>query len=747
VDGFCAECEFPTDCDDGNACTEDACFEFSCQNTPINCNDSDDCTVDSCDQEAGCQYTPVNCDDGNDCTEDGCYYDGGCYHFNTPAGNACDDGDACTGGDTCNGDGGCDSGEPVICNDFNLCTSDSCDSVLGCQYPPVDCGDGDACTEDSCDEETGCQNQPITCNDFNLCTSDSCDSVLGCQYPPVDCGDGDACTEDSCDEETGCQNQPITCNDFNLCTSDSCDSVLGCQYPPVANGTPCADNTVCNGDETCQSGICTAGTPLTCEDANVCTSDSCDAVLGCQYPPVANGTPCADDTVCNGDETCQAGTCTAGTPLSCDDGLYCTGVETCDEEEGCLDGADPVQPGKVCREDPEVHDSSSERPGWPEGIEVGGRQQDRLAYLAAGEQGLRIYDVGNPANPSQVGSDWQADGVCPNDTFFDGIAIQGRTAYIAAGLCGLLIVDVSNPAAPGPIQRIETPGWTKDVKILTSAGGRMAYLADYFEGLRIVQVSDPSAPVELGSIGIGNAPNEVTGHPLSLHVEKNDGDILVYLVTNEGFFVINANFAGLPVVLGSLDTTPAGVSEDDLWQIPESGIPQDALVMGDRAYVPIRLGGLLVVDVSNPGNPVVIQEQETVAPGHQAFFKVAAGGANVYVTEGQCGLRVFGTTADGRLAEAFFETLENPIKLGNGVAACTQPPWSQDPWAWDVTEAQGLVYVTNGVLGPPHAGSLQTIDFRQPGSLRSGCGLGAELLLLIPVLAWCRRKRGLAWHR
>ena len=73
----------------------------------------------------------------------------------------------------------------------------------------------------------------------------------------------------------------------------------------MPNGTACADGDVCNGDETCQTGICTAGTALDCDDANVCTGDSCDPIAGCINAPVASGTPCLDSDVCNGDESCQ----------------------------------------------------------------------------------------------------------------------------------------------------------------------------------------------------------------------------------------------------------------------------------------------------------------------------------------------------------------------------------------------------------------------------------------------------------
>ena len=46
--------------------------------------------------------------------------------------------------------------------------------------------------------------------------------------------------------------------------------------------------------------MCTAGTPLNCNDGNVCTTDTCNPATGCTTTPVANGTSCADGNVCNG---------------------------------------------------------------------------------------------------------------------------------------------------------------------------------------------------------------------------------------------------------------------------------------------------------------------------------------------------------------------------------------------------------------------------------------------------------------
>jgi slime mold repeat-containing protein/copper-binding protein NosD len=83
------------------------------------------------------------------------------------------------------------------------------------------------------------------------------------------------------------------CDDGNPCTVESCNATTGtCSYTSLPDTTPCPDSTVCNGAETCVAGTCTAGTPLVCVDGNACTGNICDPVLGCQFPPLPDGTPC-----------------------------------------------------------------------------------------------------------------------------------------------------------------------------------------------------------------------------------------------------------------------------------------------------------------------------------------------------------------------------------------------------------------------------------------------------------------------
>ncbi len=92
----------------------------------------------------------------------------------------------------------------------------------------------------------------------------------------------------------------------------------------------CDDGAFCNGAETCNAGTCKAGTPPACDDG----------------------------LWCNGAETCNETTdsCDAGAPPVCDDGAFCNGTETCNETtDSCDSGADPCDPGtETCNEGADI---------------------------------------------------------------------------------------------------------------------------------------------------------------------------------------------------------------------------------------------------------------------------------------------------------------------------------------------------------------------------------------------------------
>ena len=63
--------------------------------------------------------------------------------------------------------------------------------------------------------------------------------------------------------------------------------------PQCISDASCGDGNICNGVETCQAGVCTAGTPLDCDDGDPCTMDSCAPASGCQHTMVADLGSCS----------------------------------------------------------------------------------------------------------------------------------------------------------------------------------------------------------------------------------------------------------------------------------------------------------------------------------------------------------------------------------------------------------------------------------------------------------------------
>ncbi|MEO2136771.1 MAG: hypothetical protein ABGY28_04855, partial [bacterium] len=358
------------DCDDGNLCTDDSCdVAAGCVNgdNVLACDDGNACTTaDTCAASSCLGGIAPDCDDANGCTDDFCNSIDGCINASNVA--LCDDSDACTTLDTCSG-GSCVGGVAPVCDDGFFCTGvESCDTALGCQDnadPNAD--DGVACTDDSCDEINDVIVNAVNdglCDDLQFCTGvETCDATLGCQDnadPLAD--DGVACTDDSCDEVhdviVNAVNDAL-CDDGLYCTGvETCDAAADCQD----NVDPLADDGVFCTDDSCDElndVIVNAVNDGNCDDGLYCTGvETCDAAADCQD----NADPVADDGVFCTDDSCDELNdviVNAVNDANCNDGLYCTGVETCDAAADCQDNADPVaDDGVACTDDScdEVHD-------------------------------------------------------------------------------------------------------------------------------------------------------------------------------------------------------------------------------------------------------------------------------------------------------------------------------------------------------------------------------------------------------
>ncbi|HYR96802.1 MAG TPA: hypothetical protein VEM57_08695 [Candidatus Binatus sp.] len=149
---------------------------------------------------------------------------------------------------------------------------------VDCQLPR--CGDETVDRGEECDRgQARCRGG--TNDGGGCCRASDC--------PGGECA-GDTCTANR-DDVAGCCGCDCTlapvacgsCDDLNPCTADVCDPRSGCTHAALADGTPCSDRDACNGEETCRSGRCTAGSAPGCDDGDLCTIDTCDRISGCRH--------------------------------------------------------------------------------------------------------------------------------------------------------------------------------------------------------------------------------------------------------------------------------------------------------------------------------------------------------------------------------------------------------------------------------------------------------------------------------
>lgn len=243
---------------------------------------------------------------------------------------------------TCTDDGDCPSGHCVD----GLC----CDTACGGGV--VDCM---ACSRAAGAAADGTCGPLVTgVAEATVCraATDACDVDDVCSTTSTSCGpDGLAAVGTPCRASIGACDAAEACDG----SSSACPADLS-----APDGTDCSDGVGCNGVEACLAGVCSAGTPLECDDGDACTSDRCeepgtcvsDAVLGCcsepaTCPGAACLSPTCEDMACG--TTPIPGCCTSD--VDCDDGNSCTD-DACDGSGTCTNS---LRLG-CCRSDGECGD-------------------------------------------------------------------------------------------------------------------------------------------------------------------------------------------------------------------------------------------------------------------------------------------------------------------------------------------------------------------------------------------------------
>jgi hypothetical protein len=199
------------------------------------------------------------------------------------------------------------------------------------------CNDGNVCTTDAC-VGGACVNSNNTspCDDGQYCTVTDVCSGGACVGSGARCSVGLFCSEptDSCVQ---CL-QDSHCNDGNACTTDTCSAGV-CTF--TNNTEPCDDGFFCTPTDMCLGGSC-LGSGQRCP-GQFC-NETTDACVQC-----LNAGHCGDGNVCTND-SCVAGVCQYTNTLgSCNDGQFCTAVDSC-SGGACVGSGGPCSGGLFCSE-------------------------------------------------------------------------------------------------------------------------------------------------------------------------------------------------------------------------------------------------------------------------------------------------------------------------------------------------------------------------------------------------------------
>lgn len=291
-------------------------------------------------------------------------------------------------------------------------------------------------------------------------------------------------------------------------------------------------------------------------------------------------------------------------------------------------------------------------------LAIGGYAQDvkvvgGIAVIAAGQEGVVVVDVMNPAAPVLLGTGptvYEATGCdyAPTDSL----------AYVTDGSVGAVAYDVSDPESPVYLTYCQGTR-TRDLEVVETTPGLLHYIfaADGEGGFRVWELRYyPGYDAWFGN-GVYQADTQGSARGICVH----DGTAFV-AAEQLGLVLFDVTQPASPARLGNVDTPGeargvaasngyayvadwrAGVQVVDVSDplepevvatIPTPGNAVGVFCHGDRLYVAAHTGGVLVFDVADPLAPTAAGSVET--PFANAVFVTDS---HVFIADRDWGLVV-----------------------------------------------------------------------------------------------------------
>jgi hypothetical protein len=142
---------------------------------------------------------------------------------------------------------------------------------------------------------------------------------------------------------------------------------------------------------------------------------------------------------------------------------------------------------------------------------------DTLAYVADGIKGLRVLNVADLGDITEIGF-YDTNGVT------QGLALKGTTIYLAEGSQGIKIFNVSDPTDPQPLSSLALSGPAASFLLSDSL-----FVACGEAGIRILDVSNSSDPIEVEYLdSFDSAVNIAKSGDMLYLADRADGLYLIH---------------------------------------------------------------------------------------------------------------------------------------------------------------------------------------------------------------------------
>ncbi len=227
------------------------------------------------------------------------------------------------------------------------------------------------------------------------------------------------------------------------------------------------------------------------------------------------------------------------------------------------------------------------------GISMSVFVQDNFAYVSTGIGyepfalgALWVIDVSDPLNPEITGNNTSIG-------FSAGISVMDTCAYICSPFTSSInILNISNPSDPQFIRNyiLQGTGYNFNIQVQEE----IAYVTGDADGLFIVDVSDPEWPTMLNNyIPPGWFP---MGQALDIAV--SDG--IMYLAGFTHIYIADVFDPSNPIHLAA-------------YSVGEGFFHTSVAISGSALFVATQNTGIYTIDVSNPGTPMVSDNDMTGA--------------------------------------------------------------------------------------------------------------------------------------